>query len=88
VVSLQFLPQVLTRIVVFPLQERLQVAEIAVANARANPSRASIFVDKTIALEMLMHEDNLTMVLAPYLHGNRYTCHMTLTLQLTVKARL
>ncbi len=64
----------------FPWQERLQVAEIAVANARANPSRASIFVDKSIALEMLMHEDNLTMVLAPYLHGNRYTCRMTLNL--------
>ncbi|DBA75188.1 TPA: hypothetical protein ACH3X1_010495 [Trebouxia sp. C0004] len=51
-------------------EERLQVAEIAVANAMANPSRAAIFVDKTIALEMLMHEDNLTRVLAPYLHGN------------------
>lgn len=56
-------------------EERLQVAEVAVANARANPSRASIFVDKTIALEMLMHEDNLTMVLAPYLHGNRYSSY-------------
>lgn len=53
------------------MQERLQVAERAVANAKANPSRAGIFVDKAIAMEMLMHEDNLTMVLAPYLHGNR-----------------
>ena len=56
------------------MQERLQVMEKAVENATKDPKHASMFVDRKIALEMLMVEDNLSMVLAPFLHGNRYGC--------------
>ena len=45
--------------------------EKAVAEAEKDPSRARNWVSKIIAKEMLMHEDNLCMVLAPFLHGKR-----------------
>lgn len=45
--------------------------EKAVAAAEKDPARAGRWVDASIAKEMLMHEDNLSMVLAPFLHGKR-----------------
>ncbi len=53
------------------VQERLQIAEKAVANAVKDPARASKWVNHSIAKEMWMHEENLSMVLAPFLHGDR-----------------
>ena len=45
--------------------------EKAVAAAEKDPARADRWVDASIAREMLMHEDNMSMVLAPFLHGKR-----------------
>lgn len=53
------------------LQERLRLIEKAVAAAEKDPARARKWLDANIAREALMHEDNLSMVLAPFLHGNR-----------------
>lgn len=53
------------------LQERLRLIERAVAAAEMDRSKAGRWLDAKIAREMLMHEDNLAMVLAPFLHGNR-----------------
>ena len=53
------------------MQERLKLIEKAVAAAEKDRSKAGCWLDAGIAREMLMHEDNLSMVLAPFLHGNR-----------------
>lgn len=53
------------------LQERLRLIEKAVAAAEKDRSKAGRWLDAKIASEMLMHEDNMSMVLAPFLHGNR-----------------
>ena len=53
------------------LQERLKAAEQAVANALKHPTRAKYFVDSKYVRELLMHQDNMSMVLAPFLHGKR-----------------
>ena len=53
------------------VQERLQMIEKAVAAAERDPARAYLWVNASIAREMLQHEDNLAMVLAPFLHGKR-----------------
>lgn len=56
-------------------EERLRMIEKAVAAAEKDPARAGRWVDASIAKEMLMHEDNLSMVLAPFLHGKRYSSY-------------
>ena len=44
---------------------------MAAAEKEKDPKRARQWVNASIAKEMLMHEDNLSMVLAPFLHGKR-----------------
>lgn len=53
------------------LQERLRHFERSVAAAEKDPSKAGRWLNAKIAAEMLWIEDNLSMVLAPFLHGNR-----------------
>ena len=54
------------------LQARLKVYEDAVVNATENPKLAHLLVSSKIAREVVMHEDNFMMALAPYMHANRY----------------
>ena len=54
------------------LQERLSLIEKAVAAAAREPAKARQWVGPSIVKEMLMHEDNLSMVLVPFLHGKRF----------------
>ncbi|KAL3133843.1 hypothetical protein ABBQ32_008313 [Trebouxia sp. C0010 RCD-2024] len=56
-------------------EERLSMIEKAVAAAEKDPARANCWVNASIAREMLMHEDNMSMVLAPFLHGKRYSSY-------------
>lgn len=56
-------------------EERLKAAEQAVANALKHPTRAKYFVDSKYVRELLMHQDNMSMVLAPFLHGKRYSSY-------------
>ena len=62
------------------LQERLKVAEQAVAAALSNPKRAKHYVDSQFAKELLMHQDNMSMVLAPFrmVKGTPSPCYQAL----------
>ena len=49
----------------------LSMIEKAVAAAERDPARAHRWVNASVAKEMIQHEENLAIVLAPFLHGKR-----------------
>lgn len=68
------------------MQDRLKVYEQAVARAREYPDQASMFVSFAIAKDMIQKEDDFTMVLAPFMHGDRCSPRPTVTYALHARA--
>ncbi|BDA49308.1 probable histone-lysine N-methyltransferase, H3 lysine-36 and H4 lysine-20 specific isoform at N-terminal half [Coccomyxa sp. Obi] len=56
-------------------QDRLNNFKVSVQKADELPEYASMIITNRDANELFQHEDNLRMVLAPILHGERYTSY-------------
>lgn len=55
------------------LQARIQDLHVAFDMAKQNPKTTHLYVTEKILKEMMQHEDNLRLVLAPFLFSTRYT---------------